>query len=68
MTENGKRLRKNWTTSHVVLTELFLLFFKDVKSFAAVVIYKHLFLILYLKYTHSLMFYRKMVTVGLKFV
>lgn len=39
MTENGKRLRKNWTTSHVVLTELFLLFFKDAKSFAAVVIY-----------------------------
>ncbi|XP_025417931.1 rho GTPase-activating protein 12-like isoform X2 [Sipha flava] len=35
MTENGKRLRKNWTTSHVILTELFLLFFKDAKSFIA---------------------------------
>ncbi|XP_050437352.1 rho GTPase-activating protein 12-like isoform X2 [Adelges cooleyi] len=35
MTENGKRLRKNWTTSHVILTELFLLFFKDAKSFLA---------------------------------
>lgn len=39
MTENGKRLRKNWTTSYVVLTELFLLFFKDEKSFTAAVIY-----------------------------
>lgn len=37
ITENGKRLRKNWSTSHVVLTELFLLFFKDAKSFAAMV-------------------------------
>lgn len=37
ITENGKRLRKNWTTTHVVLTELFLLFFKDSKAFAAMV-------------------------------
>ncbi|KAM7249511.1 hypothetical protein ACFE04_019823 [Oxalis oulophora] len=35
ITENGKRLRKNWSSSHVVLTELLLLFFKDAKSFAA---------------------------------
>lgn len=35
ITENGKRLRKNWTISHVILTELFLLFFKDAKSFVA---------------------------------
>ncbi|XP_024944499.1 rho-type GTPase-activating protein 2 isoform X2 [Cephus cinctus] len=35
ITENGKKLRKNWSTSHVVLTELFLLFFKDAKTFAA---------------------------------
>lgn len=35
ITENGKRLRKNWSTSYVVLSELFLLFFKDAKSFSA---------------------------------
>ncbi|KAL4149827.1 hypothetical protein QTP88_003683 [Uroleucon formosanum] len=35
ITENGKRLRKNWTISHVILTELFLLFFKDSKCFVA---------------------------------
>uniref|UniRef100_A0A8D8LL24 Rho GTPase-activating protein 12 n=1 Tax=Cacopsylla melanoneura TaxID=428564 RepID=A0A8D8LL24_9HEMI len=35
ITEHGKRLKKNWSTSHVVLTELFLLFFKDVKQFNA---------------------------------
>uniref|UniRef100_A0A1B6CGE0 Rho GTPase-activating protein 12 n=1 Tax=Clastoptera arizonana TaxID=38151 RepID=A0A1B6CGE0_9HEMI len=35
ITENGKRIRKNWAAAHVVLTELFLLFFKDSKSFAA---------------------------------
>ncbi|XP_050535745.1 rho GTPase-activating protein 12-like [Daktulosphaira vitifoliae] len=35
ITENGKRLRKHWTTSHVILTELFMLFFKDAKSFSA---------------------------------
>ncbi|KAF4520822.1 hypothetical protein B566_EDAN007117 [Ephemera danica] len=35
LTENGKKLRKNWAPSHVVLTELFLLFFRDAKSFAA---------------------------------
>ena len=31
--ENGKKHRKNWTNSHAVLTDTFLLFFKDVKSF-----------------------------------
>ncbi|XP_012255438.2 uncharacterized protein LOC105685680 [Athalia rosae] len=35
ITENGKRLRKNWSTSYVVLSELFLLFFKDSKAFSA---------------------------------
>ncbi|XP_011501866.1 PREDICTED: uncharacterized protein LOC105365413 [Ceratosolen solmsi marchali] len=34
-TENGKKLRKTWSTSYAVLTELFLLFFKDAKTFAA---------------------------------
>lgn len=34
ITENGKKLRKNWSTSHAVLTELFLLFFKDSKTFS----------------------------------
>ncbi|XP_014296173.1 uncharacterized protein LOC103577890 isoform X2 [Microplitis demolitor] len=33
ITENGKKLRKNWSTSYAVLTELFLLFFKDSKTF-----------------------------------
>lgn len=37
ITENGKKLRKNWAPAHVVLTELFLLFFKDVKTFEAMV-------------------------------
>ena len=31
--ENGKKHRKNWTNSHVVLTDTFILFFKDAKSF-----------------------------------
>ncbi|XP_021938898.1 uncharacterized protein LOC110839225 isoform X2 [Zootermopsis nevadensis] len=35
ITENGKKLRKNWAPAHVVLTELFLLFFKDAKTFEA---------------------------------
>ncbi|XP_046743892.1 uncharacterized protein LOC124409951 isoform X2 [Diprion similis] len=35
ITENGKKLRKHWSTSYVVLSELFLLFFKDAKSFSA---------------------------------
>ncbi|XP_063219045.1 rho GTPase-activating protein 12-like isoform X7 [Bacillus rossius redtenbacheri] len=35
ITENGKRLRKNWSPAYVVLTELFLLIFKDNKAFAA---------------------------------
>ncbi|XP_058810839.1 uncharacterized protein LOC131675742 isoform X2 [Phymastichus coffea] len=34
-TENGKKLRKAWSLSYAVLTELFLLFFKDAKTFAA---------------------------------
>ncbi|TRY76272.1 hypothetical protein TCAL_12003 [Tigriopus californicus] len=33
--ENGKRTRKNWNHSHVVLTDTFLLFFKDAKTFAS---------------------------------
>jgi hypothetical protein len=33
--ENGKKHRKNWTNSHVVLTDTFLLFFKDAKTFAS---------------------------------
>lgn len=37
ITENGKKLRKNWASCHVVLTELFLLLFRDAKSFAAMV-------------------------------
>ncbi len=32
--ENGKKQRKHWTNSHVVITDTFLLFFKDSKSFA----------------------------------
>ncbi|PSN53251.1 hypothetical protein C0J52_04920 [Blattella germanica] len=35
ITENGKKLRKNWAPAHVVLTEPFLLFFKDAKTFSA---------------------------------
>ena len=31
--ENGKKHRKNWTNSHAVLTDTFLLFYKDAKSF-----------------------------------
>lgn len=34
ITENGKKLRKNWSTSYAVVTELFLLFFKDSKTFS----------------------------------
>lgn len=37
ITENGKRLRKNWSSSYVVLSELFLLFFKDAKTFSSMV-------------------------------
>eukprot|EP00095_Tigriopus_kingsejongensis_P000335 maker-scaffold194_size270518-snap-gene-0.10 protein:Tk00335 transcript:maker-scaffold194_size270518-snap-gene-0.10-mRNA-1 annotation:"rho gtpase-activating protein 12" len=33
--ENGKRSRKNWNNSHVVLTDTFLLFFKDAKTFGS---------------------------------
>jgi hypothetical protein len=43
ITENGKKLRKNWAPAHVVLTELFLLFFKDAKTFEAMVRVTHLF-------------------------
>merc|ERR1711997_623193 len=32
--ENGKKQRKNWNVAHLVLTDTFLLFFKDAKSFA----------------------------------
>ena len=35
LVENGKKHRKNWTSSHVVLTDTFLLFFKDAKTFAS---------------------------------
>lgn len=37
ITENGKKLKKSWSTSYAVLTELFLLFFKDAKAFSAMV-------------------------------
>ncbi|KAG8194018.1 hypothetical protein JTE90_003619 [Oedothorax gibbosus] len=30
--EGGKRIRKNWTSSFVVLTDVFLLFYKDIRS------------------------------------
>ena len=33
ITENGKKYRKNWAISNIVLTDTFLLFFKDSKSF-----------------------------------
>uniref|UniRef100_A0A0K2SVR7 Rho GTPaseactivating protein 12like [Acyrthosiphon pisum] n=1 Tax=Lepeophtheirus salmonis TaxID=72036 RepID=A0A0K2SVR7_LEPSM len=33
--ENGKKQRKNWCSSHIVLTDTFLLFFKDAKAFAS---------------------------------
>lgn len=33
ITENGKKYRKNWSISNVVLTDTFLLFFKDSKAF-----------------------------------
>lgn len=74
MTENGKRLRKNWTTSHVILTELFLLFFKDSKSFVAMVKYLfifHLYIDYYYTYyilRHTFLFYRKMVMDDQNFV
>ena len=29
LTENGKKLRKNWSSSSVVLTDLFLFIFKE---------------------------------------
>ena len=32
--ENGKKQRKNWNVAHIVLTDTFLLFFKDAKTFA----------------------------------
>ncbi len=34
LVENGKRTRKNWSSCHAVLTDTFLLFFKDQKAFA----------------------------------
>ena len=33
LAENGKRQRKNWSHYYVVLTDNFLLFFKDAKAF-----------------------------------
>ncbi|EEB15025.1 Rho GTPase activating protein, putative [Pediculus humanus corporis] len=33
ISENGKKLRKNWTPAFAVLTESYLFFFKDAKSF-----------------------------------
>ena len=33
ITENGKKCRKNWSISNVVLTDTFLLYFKDTKAF-----------------------------------
>ncbi len=35
LVENGRRHRKNWSASHAVLTDTFLLFFKDPKAFAS---------------------------------
>jgi hypothetical protein len=43
ITENGKKLRKNWAPAHIVLTELFLLFFKDAKAFESMVCIAQLF-------------------------
>ena len=34
LVDNGKKQRKNWNVAHFVLTDTFLLFFKDAKSFA----------------------------------
>jgi len=33
--ERGKRYRKNWSLSNLVLTDMFLLFYKDAKAFAS---------------------------------
>jgi hypothetical protein len=52
ITENGKKLRKNWAPAHVVLTELFLLFFKDAKTFETMVCVARLFHILYCVITY----------------
>ena len=35
LVENGKKHRKSWSSCHLVLTDTFLLFFKDSKTFAA---------------------------------
>lgn len=43
ITEKGKRVRKNWTSTYAVLTELQLLFFKDNKGFSSMVGYCLLF-------------------------
>ncbi|XP_035214956.1 rho GTPase-activating protein 27-like isoform X2 [Stegodyphus dumicola] len=32
LVEGGRRIRKNWTSSFVVLTDVFLLFYKDIRS------------------------------------
>ncbi len=34
LVENGRRHRKNWSCSHAVLTDTFLLFFRDAKTFS----------------------------------
>ena len=39
ISENGKKLRKNWTPAFAVLTESYLFFFKDAKSFQNMVKY-----------------------------
>ena len=49
ITENGKKLRKNWAPAHVVRTELFLLFFKDTKTFEAMVHVTYLFAVVFNK-------------------
>lgn len=35
ITENNKKVRKNWSTAYVVLTQTQLLFFKDSKTYQA---------------------------------
>ena len=49
LVENGKRQRKNWSSCHAVLTDTFLLFFKDAKTFAAMQAwspcYSHVFML-----------------------
>lgn len=37
LVEGGKRIRKNWSTNYIVLTDLYLLFFKDAKTANSVI-------------------------------